>query len=65
MSDFDSPWKDALERYFPALELKFGARGKRLMSRVRRVKDMATLQALHQALKTATNLDELRKALPS
>lgn len=54
-----------LEGLALGLELKFGARSsKRLMSRVRRVEDVATLQALHQALKTAASLDELRKALP-
>jgi predicted transposase YdaD len=46
------------------LELKFGDKGKKLMSRVRRVKDVSALQALLNALKTAKSLEELRRALP-
>jgi hypothetical protein len=46
------------------LELKFGARGKRLMSRVRQIADPAALEALQQTVMTAASLDDVRQALP-
>jgi hypothetical protein len=45
------------------LELKFGDKGKTLMSRIRRVKDVSALRALQNALKAANTLEEFRQAL--
>jgi hypothetical protein len=46
------------------IEIKFGARGKRLMTRIHRITDVAALEALHQTALTAASLDQLRQALP-
>jgi hypothetical protein len=46
------------------LDLKFGERGLKLMSKVRSVQDLAALRALADVLKTAMTLDEVREHLP-
>jgi predicted transposase/invertase (TIGR01784 family) len=43
-----------------ALELKFGDAGKQFASTVRQIDDLHRLQALHDALRTAQSLEELR-----
>jgi len=47
-----------------ALEARFGAPGKKLTGRIRRISDLDTLRALCRAFKRAANLDEFREALP-
>jgi hypothetical protein len=47
-----------------ALAARFGTAGKRLMSRVRALHDVAELRALSKAIPTAASLQELRDRLP-
>lgn len=47
-----------------SLEAKFGARGKRLMTRVRQVEDRTALEALLPLVVKSSSLDEVKKALP-
>lgn len=47
-----------------ALESKFGAQGKKLSARIRRIEDVRRLLALQRTLITAVNLDEFRRDLP-
>jgi hypothetical protein len=47
-----------------SLALKFGPGAKKLMTRVRRIKDVAALDALYRTVETASSLDEVRQALP-
>lgn len=61
----EEAWREALlDNIQFALEFRFGARGKKLMPRVRRIKDLASLEDVRFALKTASDLAALRKLLP-
>ena len=46
------------------LESKFGAHGKKLLPRIRRIEDPDALVALLRALHAAASLDDFRQALP-
>ncbi len=43
------------------LELRFGSAGLKLLPEIYRVKNVAALQAIHEGLKTASSLEELRE----
>jgi flagellar biosynthesis/type III secretory pathway protein FliH len=46
------------------LKLKFGPSGRKLMPRIKRIEDIAVLEALQRSLDKAATLDEFRDALP-
>jgi hypothetical protein len=48
-----------------ALEIKFGAAGKKVLAKVRAVQDLAKLRALARAIQAAENLDEVKELLRS
>jgi hypothetical protein len=101
-SDFDSPWKEALEYFFShfqweeeqrmpyvtsierlakeegieqgrweniqeniaiSLQVRFGASGKRLTAKVRKITDLDQLRALFQTILKAESLAEVRRKL--
>ena len=53
--------EDTLLALETALEVKFGAAGFGVMPEIRAIKDGDVLRTICQALKTATNIDELRR----
>ncbi|HET6880928.1 MAG TPA: hypothetical protein VFI31_12275, partial [Pirellulales bacterium] len=48
-----------------ALEAKFGQPGRKLMTRVRRITDLAELQRLAKVIRTAKTADDVRLHLDS
>jgi folylpolyglutamate synthase/dihydropteroate synthase len=47
-----------------SLDIKFGAAGKRLAARIRKLTDLKQLRALLQVILKADNLTEVRQSLP-
>jgi hypothetical protein len=43
------------------LELKFGVKGLRLLPEILKIQDVDVLRAIHEGLKTAKNLNQLRR----
>jgi hypothetical protein len=56
--------KGLMEGIEALLEVRFGAEGLQVMPEVRAVQDAEKLRALLQTIKTATNLDEVRRGWP-
>ena len=52
---------DGIER---CLKLRFGAEGRKLMPRVRKVRTLEKLRRVHDAVFTAEKLSEVRRLLP-
>ena len=56
--------EDIQKNIATSLQIKFGAPGKRLVSRVRKINDLDQLEALFEAVLKAENLAEIRALLP-
>jgi hypothetical protein len=56
--------KELLRAIQSGLEIRFGAEGRKLLPRARKVKDIARLRRLHDALFTAESIGELKRLLP-
>ena len=48
-----------------ALEIRFGTQGLQLMSEIYSIQDVAKLRAIHNALRTARRLDDIRELMKS
>jgi hypothetical protein len=56
--------KGLLEAVESGLEIRFGAEGRKLIPRARKVKDIARLRRLHDALFTAESIQQVKRLLP-
>ena len=56
--------KELLEAIESGLEIRFGAEGRKLLPRARKVKDIARLRRLHDALFTAESIQDVKRLLP-
>jgi hypothetical protein len=56
--------KGLLEAIASGLEIRFGAEGRKLLPRARKVKDIARLRRLRDALFTAESIQEVKRILP-